>query len=163
MKCKSRRDNQRMTRHRRSQRGSFILEALVSLAIFSIALIGTLSLVASSLNQLGQTKARNDASYLAGELIAEMWVSATVDIPTWITRVQSLVPGATANVYFSNCDCAAALGTTGACTSSDLKTTATAVPAPGAQPVTICMEWTDAKDVSYPRRYQTSTVVSRNQ
>ena len=80
------------------QRGSFILEALVSLAIFSVALLGTLALVASALNQLGQTKARNDASYLAGELIADMWVSATVDIPTWVTRVQLLVPGATARL-----------------------------------------------------------------
>jgi type IV pilus assembly protein PilV len=142
------------------QRGSFILEALISLAIFSIALIGTLALVASSLNQLGQTKARNDASYLAGELIADMWVSATVDIPTWVTRVQLLVPGATANVYFETCDCATASGATGACTAGNLKTLATAVASP--QPVTICMSWTDKKDTSYPRRYQTSTVISRN-
>lgn len=143
-----------------NQRGSFILEALVSLAIFSVALLGTLSLVASSLNQLGQTKARNDASYLAGELVADMWVSATVDIPTWVTRVQLLVPGATASVYFETCDCATALGTTGACTAGNKKTTATAVASP--QPVTVCMEWTDKKDTSYPRRYQTSTVISRN-
>ena len=144
----------------RRQRGSFILEALVSLAIFSVALLGTLALVASSLNQLGQTKARNDASYLAGELIADMWVSATVDIPTWVTRVQSLVPGATASVYFETCDCATALGGVGACTSTNQKTAATAVASP--QPVTICMSWTDKKDTSYPRRYQTSTVISRN-
>ena len=65
---------------RQTQSGSFIIEALVSLAIIAIAFFGLLGLVASSLNTVGQSKSRNDAGYFAGELIGEMWVSSKVDI-----------------------------------------------------------------------------------
>jgi type IV pilus assembly protein PilV len=87
------------------QSGSFIIEAMISLLLFAVGLVGLMALSAQSLNQVSQSKARNDASYIAGELIAEMWVSASVNLTTWQTRLDSVIPGATANVYMSTCDC----------------------------------------------------------
>lgn len=83
------------------QQGSFLIEALISLLIFAIGLISLVGLSTQSLNQAGQSKARNDASYLASELIGEMWVSpspATFDTGGWISRVQSALPGGNAAV-----------------------------------------------------------------
>lgn len=138
----------------------------MSLAIFAVAIIGMVGLVGQGLNQVGQSKARNDASYLAGELIADMWVSAAANIVAWNTRLTSAIPGATANVYFANCDCAvsAAAPYTYACAGGTARTgAAEAMTSP--QPVTVCITWNDKKDPDLRTRmrlYQTSTMVTRN-
>ncbi len=140
----------------RRQSGSFILEALISLILFAVALMGLMALSAQGLNQVGQSKARNDASYIVGELLAEMWVSSTVSLTGWVSRLQTAVPGATGTVYLTTCDCA----DTGSnvCASAASGTITVASP----QPVTVCVSWTDRKDPSNPRRYQASSMISRN-
>lgn len=148
------------------QSGSFIIEALVSLIIFAVAIVGMVALVGQGLNQVGQSKARNDASFLAGELIADMWVNTTANIDAWNARLGTSIPGATANVYFANCDCqvsTAATPYTYGCGGTAKTGAAVAMASP--QPVTICITWNDKKD-SDPRTrmrlYQTSTMVNRN-
>lgn len=140
----------------RRQSGSFILEALISLLLFAVALMGLMALSAQGLNQVGQSKARNDASYIVGELIAEMWVGSNVDLTAWVSRLQAAVPGATGTVYLSTCDCV----DTGSnvCASAASGTVTVANP----QPVTVCVTWTDRKDPSNPRRYQASSMITRN-
>lgn len=140
---------------RRRQAGSFIIEALVSLLIFMVGLLALIGLVGQSLNQVGQSKARNDASYLAGELISEMWVNSSVNITTWGTRVQALIPGATATVYFATCDCIAAT-----CAAGNAKTGAQTIA--DRQVATVCISWPDKKNPADPHMYQTSTMISRN-
>lgn len=85
-----------------NQRGSFILEALVSVVIFAVGLIALMGMSAQAINQVGQTKYRNDASYLAEELIGELWVSASApsafDYDAWNTRVAAALPGGTATI-----------------------------------------------------------------
>jgi type IV pilus assembly protein PilV len=149
-----------------SQSGSFIIEALVSLIIFAIAIVGMVALVGQGLNQVGQSKARNDASFLAGELIADMWITATANIVAWNTRLNAAIPGATANVYFANCDCAVSVAApyTYGCVGGAAKTGAAEVMA-SPQPVTVCITWNDKKDSDLRTRmrlYQTSTMVTRN-
>ncbi len=89
-------------RAKRSQRGSFILEALISIVIFAVGLIALMGMSAQAVNQVGQTKYRNDASYLAEELIGELWVSASApkdfDYDAWTARVAATLPGGTAIV-----------------------------------------------------------------
>lgn len=151
----------RSTRH--AQAGSFIIESMVSLGIFAVALVGILGLVASALNQLNQSKSRNDASYVAGELIADMWVASRINIDQWSTRLGTLIPGATGNVYFSSCDCLEAnMASAAFCSPAALKTGMQNVPS--SQAVTVCISWNDKKEAAgaVPRRYQTSTVISRN-
>lgn len=142
--------------HRFRQSGSFIIEALVSMMIFMVGIVALVGLVAQSLNQVGQSKARNDASYLAGELISDMWVNASVDITAWQNRVLSQIPTATATVYFSTCD--ASISTS--CLIANKVTGVQAIPK--QQDVTVVISWTDRKSVSDPHFYQTSTMISRN-
>lgn len=138
------------------QTGSFIIEAIISLLLFAVSLVGLLGLAAQGLNQVGQSKARNDASFMVGELISDMWVSSTVNLTDWTTRLQSAVPGATGTVYMSTCDCADAGANACATAASGIVT----VTSP--QPVTVCVTWTDRKDPSNPRRYQASSMITRN-
>jgi len=58
----------------RSQRGVMLIEALVAILIFSIGIIALLGLQAHSIVQVSQAKYRTDASYLANQIIARMWV-----------------------------------------------------------------------------------------
>ena len=144
-----------------AQSGSFIIEAMISLLLFAVGLIGLMALSAQALNQVGQSKARNDASYIAGDLIAEMWVSDTVNIGTWLARLDTVVPGAaaTSNVYMTSCDCVDVTGPD-VCAGPD--TGSVAIPRPGSQAVTICIQWTDRKDPTNLRRYSTSSLISKN-
>lgn len=82
------------------QGGSFILEALVSLLIFMLGLIALLGVASLAINQTGQSKYRNDASYLASELIGEMWINsgtpaafvASTNYSDWQSRVAATLP-----------------------------------------------------------------------
>jgi type IV pilus assembly protein PilV len=55
-----------------AMRGMAILETLVGILIFSIALIGLLGLQAQSIKNNSQAKFRADASFLASRVLAEM-------------------------------------------------------------------------------------------
>lgn len=141
---------------RHAQQGSFIIEAIISLVLFAVGLISLMSLTAQALNQVGQSKARNDASYVAGELLSQMWVSGTVDLTAWTARLQTVIPEATGTVRLANCDCLATSG-------SDVCPGAAASPVTitNNQPVTVCISWTDRRDSSYVRSYQFSTSITR--
>lgn len=122
---------------RNTQTGSFVIEALVSVLLIGVGLVGLMIMAAQASNQAGQSKFRNDASYLAGELIGEMWVSssspATFNTGAWQTRVGNMIPGGT-----------------GAVTTS------------GNQ-VTIDISWPDRKEASTVRHhYRTSAQIERN-
>lgn len=138
------------------QSGSFIIEAMISLILFAVGLLGLLALSAQGLNQVGQSKARNDASYLVGELLSEMWVSSNVNLTNWSTRLTTAIPGATGTVYLSTCNCSATV--TNVCSSPASGTIAVANP----QPVTVCVSWADHKDTANPHRYQASSMITRN-
>lgn len=142
---------------RQRQFGSFIIEAIISLILFAVALIGLLALSAQGLSQVGQSKARNDASFAVGELLSEMWVSTTVNLTSWTTRLQTAIPGATGAVYLSTCDCV----TTASNTCSGAASGTVTVGSP--QAVTVCVTWTDRKEnTATPRLYQASSMITRN-
>lgn len=149
------------------QRGSFIIEAIVSLLLFAIALIGLMALSAKGINQVGHSKARNDAAFLVDELFAEMWVSTTIALadptdatPTygpWETRLRTLIPNASGKVYLASCNCVA--GSANACATRATGNTAIA----SGQAVTVCVTWSDTKEnTGLPRLYQASTMITRN-
>ena len=87
---------------RRTQSGMFVIEALISVVLIAIGLVGLMIMAAQAANQAGQSKFRNDASYLAGELIGEMWTSSAApsgfSTTNWQTRVAGLIPGGTGTV-----------------------------------------------------------------
>lgn len=105
----------------KAQTGSALLESLVAIAIFSIGLIGLLGLQSASIRSSIDAKYRSDASYLANQIIAQMWVdrsnidtyahyitgtvcapftgaaSSNANVTAWITQVIGLLPGASSS------------------------------------------------------------------
>lgn len=55
------------------QEGYLLLEALISLVIFSLGVLGLMALLATAIQNNSQVKYRIDASLLASELIGRMW------------------------------------------------------------------------------------------
>jgi type IV pilus assembly protein PilV len=136
------------------QSGSFILEALVSVLIFAVGLIALMGMAAQAVNQVGQSKFRNDASNLAGELTGQMWVdNATLtnfaiaadepytSCPTtglaapasaWLTRTKTMLP--------QGCAAVTVAGTL----------------------VDIDVSWADKKNEGVRHHYLTSTQIAKN-
>lgn len=57
------------------QRGSVLLESLIAILIFSFGILGLIGLQAASMRNTTQAKERIDASLVANQRIAEMWVN----------------------------------------------------------------------------------------
>ena len=54
-------------------RGSVLLEALVGMLIFSIGILALIAMQAEAVRNTAEAKYRNDASYLANQIIGRMW------------------------------------------------------------------------------------------
>ena len=59
---------------RAAQGGIVILDVLMAVLIFSVGILGMISLQAHAIKLAGDAKLRTDASYLVGQMISEMWV-----------------------------------------------------------------------------------------
>lgn len=66
----------------RSQAGAVVLEALISILIFSIGILAIIGLQAASIQDAAAAKYRTDASLLANRIIGEMWVSDKTALAT---------------------------------------------------------------------------------
>ena len=93
---------------RAQQSGVMLLEVLVGILIFSIGIVAMLGMQATAMRATVDAKYRTEASFLANEIIGQMWVDRTnialYNTPSscpggkpcaWITRVQTLLPNAT--------------------------------------------------------------------
>lgn len=91
----------------KGQRGAFLLEALIGILIFSMGILALMGLQAVSIKNTVEAKYRSEASYLANQIIARMWIDvANVDKyatagaaydarDAWTAQVADLLPGAT--------------------------------------------------------------------
>lgn len=89
------------------QRGSVVLEALISILIFSIGILAIIGLQAASIKNVTAAKYRTDASLLANRVIGQMWVSdknnaslvtnfsspAGANYAAWANTVAQALPG----------------------------------------------------------------------
>jgi type IV pilus assembly protein PilV len=96
---------------RARQSGVTLLEALLGILIFSIGILAVIGMQALAIRTVAESKYRTDASYLANEIIGEMWVnranlanyvydgggSPPAQLANWIGRVEAALPGAVAN------------------------------------------------------------------
>jgi len=92
---------------RKAQQGVALLEALVGILIFSIGILAMMGLQAQSIRNTIEAKYRNEAAYLANQIIGQMWVDranmadydtgggANLNMTTWRTRVANTLPGIT--------------------------------------------------------------------
>ncbi len=93
----------------RLQRGVMMIESLLAILIFSIGILAVVGMQAVAIKSVTDSKTRSDASFLANELMAQMWTdsgnianyaypgSGTVPsrLTGWIATVGTRLPGAT--------------------------------------------------------------------
>ena len=60
---------------RLNQKGSVVLEAMISILIFSIGILAIIGLQAASIKSAAGAKYRTDASLLANQVIGQMWIA----------------------------------------------------------------------------------------
>ena len=66
--------NSHLDRHLgRTQRGAFLLEALIGILIFSLGVLGIVGLQARAIRFTNDAEFRAEAMYLANSLISQMW------------------------------------------------------------------------------------------
>ena len=93
---------------RKHQSGSMILEALISILIFSMGILAIVGLQAASVSASTDAKYRTEASLLANQLIGQMWVSdrtsavlqnysTTQAYTDWLATVSARLPGVATN------------------------------------------------------------------
>ena len=103
-----------MTRPYRSrtenQKGFSLLEALLGIFIFSIGVLAVVGMQAVAVKSVAESKYRMDASFLANEIIGEMWANRS-NLPSyayaggtpplvlekWVDKVDASLPGTAAN------------------------------------------------------------------
>jgi type IV pilus assembly protein PilV len=103
------------------QHGSSLLEGLIAISIFSIAILGLIGMQARAITHVGDAKYRADASDLANEIIGQIWAdraniasyahhpvaganacapggapSGYANVTSWLSEVQNTLPGASA-------------------------------------------------------------------
>lgn len=101
------------------QRGVTLLEALLGILLFSVGILAVVGVQAMAVRNIAESKYRMDASFLANQLIGEMWTNrsnlaqynytggaAPAVLVPWLKRVGAvattpptapLLPGAVAN------------------------------------------------------------------
>jgi type IV pilus assembly protein PilV len=86
------------------QRGVLLLEALIAILLISFGILGLIALWANSLKDVSEAKYRSDASFLANEMIGQLWLDrASIAVgftaPTnWTDRLAATLPGGTGTV-----------------------------------------------------------------
>jgi type IV pilus assembly protein PilV len=109
------------------QRGLSLLEGLISILIFSFGLLGLVGLQAASLRNSADAKYRADATFLANQIVGQMWAdraniasyatgapagsaactagtaSGNANVTAWLDRIDEsdgdgFLPGAAANL-----------------------------------------------------------------
>jgi type IV pilus assembly protein PilV len=66
---------------RRTQRGVALIEALVSMLIFSFGVLGLMGLESRAINYSVDADDRNRAALFASEVASSMWSAGTVNVP----------------------------------------------------------------------------------
>ena len=58
-----------------AQRGSFLLEALISILIVAFGILGLVGLQARAMQDTDESRYRSEAAFLANDVISRMWIS----------------------------------------------------------------------------------------
>jgi type IV pilus assembly protein PilV len=56
------------------QGGALLIESLIAIGIFSFGMLGLIGMQATAIKQSADAKMRADASYLAAQMIGQMWI-----------------------------------------------------------------------------------------
>jgi type IV pilus assembly protein PilV len=107
--------------HRNAEKGVMLIEALIAILIFSIGILAVVGMQGVAIKNVTESRSRSEASFLAGELLAQMWMDQNINPATqantsnvtfdnynyagtgtvpqrltgWVGRVNSKLPGST--------------------------------------------------------------------
>lgn len=98
----------RMGSSTRKQRGSFLLESLIAILLFSFGILGMVALLGTSLRASNDARYRSEAANLANGMVADMWSlnaaqldaqfgSGGAKLYAWQTKAATLLPSADVN------------------------------------------------------------------
>ena len=73
----------RPTGPRKLQRGVMLLEALVSIAVFSIGVLGLIGLQSAAIRNTDEARQRAAAAFYANQIIGSMWADARANLPAY--------------------------------------------------------------------------------
>ena len=130
----------------RQQEGVMLLEALIGILIFSLGVLALVAMQAVSVSTVSNARYRTEASFLANEILSQVWVDrganyanvsnyavtggvgASTQSQNWVDKVNQHMPNSTAFP----------------------PTVAIATPASGGRQVTVTIRWKapEATDVS---------------
>ncbi len=96
-------------RSRRRLRGSTLVEGLLAIVIFSVGLVGLLTMLSAAMVDGANAQYRSEAGLLASDLVGRMWTGDrslaglrlrfgdpnSVEYDDWRRRVQAVLPGVT--------------------------------------------------------------------
>lgn len=66
----------------RSQRGGFLLEALIGILIFTLGVLGLMGLQARAIGYTSDNQYRGEAAYLANGYLSKMWADSRANLLT---------------------------------------------------------------------------------
>lgn len=147
----------------RSQAGSFLLEALIGILIFTFGILGLVGLQAQSMRVTNDTEFRAEAAYLASRLVSEMWTADQTSLQA--TYGSTAGNGAGYTAFLGWIASAGLPGSTGANKPTVLFNgeITPAIPAPSQQGnvVQITVLWLLPGEPA-PHQYVTTAVIGRN-
>jgi type IV pilus assembly protein PilV len=91
----------------RGEKGVMLLEALIAILIFSIGILALIAMQSRAIAYSSDAKYRSDASFLANDIIGQMWLDranianyaspggSSPELAAWIVRVNATLPGTT--------------------------------------------------------------------
>lgn len=96
----------------KKQGGALLLEALIAILLFSLGILSLVGLQATAVSNVSEAKYRADASFLANQLIGQIWVNRTnlanyayagsgsppAVLNSWVNQVIGALPGVTGNL-----------------------------------------------------------------
>ena len=68
---------------RKPQQGVMLLEALVSIAVFSIGVLGLIGLQSAAIRNTDEARQRAAAAFYANQIIGSMWADARANLPAY--------------------------------------------------------------------------------
>jgi type IV pilus assembly protein PilV len=70
----------------RRQRGSMLIEALISMLVFSIGIVSIVHMHSASVTLAGDAKLRSDAALLSEQIVNIMWADKRSNLPSYAHR-----------------------------------------------------------------------------
>lgn len=139
---------------RTAQGGSFLLEALIGILVFSFGVLGLVGLQAQSIRHINDAQYRAEAVYLAQSLVAKMWAD---DQATLAAKYQPGGPG-----YADFREMVKSLPN-GTLTVNDPQVVVAPGPAVGSSLVTVSVFWIlPGETAATQHNYTTQAVVGLN-